>query len=120
MEFTEEQKRDIVEGFVDLFASLADKGYQERVWIKGQGPEVESYDEVVDDYFLRCEILENYKEFGISDSQYQLLKKFTNLFRRFADENYWPPEFIDSQEWKVIMDLAKEVLKAFNHPSVRK
>jgi hypothetical protein len=121
MEFTEEQKRDIVESFVDIFTRISSKEFQRRIWINGEGPEVDSYDDTVNEYFGECDsILENYKEFGISDRQYQLLEKFTNLFRHFADENYWPTEFIDSQEWESITDLAKEILKAFNYQRIRK
>jgi len=44
-----------------------------------------------------------------------LLKKFRDEFRIFSDENNWPAEFIDSPEWEKIMNLAKEVLEAFQY-----
>ncbi len=37
-------------------------------------------------------------------------------FRIFADKNEFPEEFIDTPEWANIVNLAKEVLKAFNYP----
>jgi hypothetical protein len=60
-------------------------------------------------------ILENYRDYGLSQSQYQILKKFHDEFRTFADENDWPQEFIDTPEWAEIMGSAKDVLKAFDY-----
>jgi hypothetical protein len=39
-------------------------------------------------------------------------------FRIFADENDFPEEFIDTPEWAIIMDMAKDVLKAFNYSKI--
>ncbi len=56
-------------------------------------------------------LLERYKEFGLTETQYLLLKNFRDKFRAFSDENNWPHEFINIPEWDKITDLAKEVLK---------
>ena len=60
-------------------------------------------------------LLEHYKDFWITDQQYQILKKFRDLFYRFSRENDWPHQFIDTPEWNEITERAKEVLRAFNY-----
>ena len=51
----------------------------------------------------------------MSANQHAILKKFRDEFDRFCDENDYPEEFIESPEWAEIIELAKEVLKAFNY-----
>jgi hypothetical protein len=43
------------------------------------------------------------------------LKKFRDELRIFADENDFTQESIDSPEWKKIVDMAQDLLKAFNY-----
>ena len=52
---------------------------------------------------------------GITDSQYQIIRKFQDVFGAFWEENGWPPKFIDTPEWNEITEMAKEVLKGFNY-----
>lgn len=115
-----DDKKQILDGFIDVFTRIASKEYQKRIWINGEGPEVDDYDDTVNDFFVECDsILENYTDFGISASQYQILKKFRDQFRSFSDENNWPQEFIDTPEWREITEMAEEILKAFNCNKVR-
>jgi hypothetical protein len=115
MEFTSEIKKQIVEGFIDIISRLASKSYQKRIWIKGEGPEMDAFDDAVCDYFGQCEsILANYKYFGINEFQYNLLKNFKIAFENFSDKNDYPELFIDSPEWMKITEMAKAILKAFN------
>jgi len=121
MKISNEDRKQILEGFIDIFTRIASKEYQKRVWIKGEGPEVDDFDDTVNDFFVECDsILENYKDFGITEIQHQLLKKFRDQFRTFSDENNWPQGFIDIPEWGKITDMAKEILKAFNYKKTRK
>ena len=88
--------------------------------MKGIGPECHDFDEAVNDFFGDGEpILESYQDYGLSQSQYRLLKKFHDEFRIFADKNDFPEEFIDTPEWTKITDSAKGVLKAFNYSKIR-
>ena len=64
-------------------------------------------------------VLENYKDFWITDSQYHILKNFWDKFEAFADDNHWPHKFIDTPEWNEITEMAKEVLKVFNYEEQR-
>ena len=99
MEISNEDKKKILEGFIDIFTRIASREYQKRIWVDGEGPEFDDFDDTVNDFFLECDsILENYKDFGVGESQYKILKKFRDQFRTFSDENNWPPKFIDTPE----------------------
>lgn len=113
---TDNEKKQILHSFLETVEGISDKEYQKRVWIRGEGPEVDDFDETVCYFFDDGDpILKNYKEFGITDSQYKLLSEFRDQFESFSDENYWPPMFIDSPEWTKITIRAKEVLEAFHY-----
>jgi hypothetical protein len=121
MEISDEDKRQILNGFIDIFTRIASKEYQKRIWVDGEGPEVDDFDNTVNDFFVECDsILENYKDFGITENQYLILKKFRDRFRNFSNENNWPQEFIDTPEWEKITKMAQEILKAFNYNKVRR
>lgn len=108
-------RKQILETLIRVVDHISDKEYQTRIWIKGEGPEVDDFDETCCIFFGDGDpVLENYKEFGITDRQYAILKKFRDQFRIFSDENYWPPEFIETPEWEKITKMAKEVLRTFN------
>lgn len=108
-------RKEVVKGFLQNIYRISDKEYQIRVWIEGRGPECHDFDEAVNEFSGDIDpILENYQDYGVSQTQYHLLKNFRDQFDAFQKINYWPPEFIDSPEWAKIMDLAKDVLKAFN------
>jgi hypothetical protein len=108
-------RRQILISVLQVIKNISDKEYQRRVWIKGEGPECDDFDETVCNFFGDGDpILENYKNFGVTEAQYKLLKKFRDEFRTFADKNNYPEEFIDTSEWTRITEMAKEVLKAFN------
>ena len=111
----ETNRKQVVEEFLKNLYRISNKEYQKRIWIEGAGPECHDFDEAVNDFFGDGEpILENYQDYGLSQSQYRLLKQFHDEFRIFADKNDLPEEFIDTPEWAKIMGLAKDVLKAFN------
>lgn len=116
MQLSDKDKKQILEGFIDIFTRISNKEYQKRIWIRGEGPEVDDFDDTVCDFFGECDpILENYKDFGITDNQYKLLIKFRDDFRKFSKKHDLPPDFLDFPEWEKIVQMAKGVLKAFNH-----
>lgn len=113
---TNEDKKQILESFLETIEGISDKDYQKRIWIRGEGPEVDDFDETVCHFFQEGDgIIEKYKDFGLTERQHQLLKKFRSQFKTFSDENDIPEEFIDTPEWAKITNLANEVLKAFNY-----
>jgi hypothetical protein len=111
-----EEKKYTLNEYIRIISHIQDKDYQKRIWIRCEGPECQAFDDAVCDFFdIGDPILENYKDFGITENQYELLKKIREQFKAFSDENDFPEEFIDAPEWAKIMDLAKAVLKAFNY-----
>ncbi|MEM6807541.1 MAG: hypothetical protein AAF696_39450, partial [Bacteroidota bacterium] len=92
---------------------------QKRVWIRGEGPEVDDFDETTCNFFQDGNgVIQNYKDFGLTDKQYQMLAKLRDEFDAFCSglglKHYLPENFIDTPEWKQIINSAKDVLKAFN------
>ena len=105
-----------LEAFLEEIVGIADKEYQRRIWIRGEGPECDDFDEAVCRYFNAADsIFEEYKECGISNVQLDLLKKFHEEFKRFWKENDLPQLFIDTPEWTKITLIAKEVLDVFGY-----
>ncbi len=115
MNISNADRKQILETLISTIADVSDAEYQKRVWIEGQGPECDDFDEFVSYFFDETEaVLNDYQKFGITDVQYQLLKSFQDELKNFCNKNYYPKEFISSSEWKKIMLMAKEILKAFN------
>ena len=111
-------RKQILDSFLENLKGISDKEYQKRVWIKGHGPECDDFTETVCDFFDLGEyIFDNYKGYPITEQQQKLLDKFRKDFETFVDGKrpYLPEDFIDTPEWERIMNLAKEVLKAFNY-----
>ena len=109
-------RKQIINTLLRIIDHISDREYQERVWIRGEGPEVDDFDETCCNFFPEGDdVIEKYIDFGITESQHQVLKMFRDKFRAFSDENDLPEEFIDAPEWAEIMNSAKDVLKAFNY-----
>jgi hypothetical protein len=113
---TNESKKYILNEYLRIIHHISDKQYQERAWIKGEPPGTDCDETVCQFADIGDPILENYQDFGITDSQYQILRKLRDIFGAFWEENGWPPKFIDTPEWDEIIEIAKEVLKAFHYP----
>ena len=112
---TKEARKKILQSFLETIEWISDKEYQRRAWIRGEPPGTD-FDETVNFFFDDGDpLLEHYKDFGITDSQYQILKKFRDRFYDFSRKNDWPPFFIDTPEWNEIVEMAKEVLQAFDY-----
>ena len=116
MEISEEAKNTILLRLLRTIAVIASKEYQERIWIEGRGPEVDDFDET---YIFFSEdsdlVIQHLEKFELSENQKTLLKNFKVKFENVAGDLYWPPEFIDTPEWKQIMEMAEEVLQAFDY-----
>jgi len=115
MNLSEKARKDILKFILELISDISDKDYQTRVWIRAEGPESVDFSETVC-YFSQCDdVLEKYKDFGLTEDQYHILLNFSNKFRAFYRENDFPELFIDTPEWDEITKMAKEVLKVFNY-----
>jgi hypothetical protein len=71
---TEENRKDILNSFLETIRSISDIAYQRRAWILGEPPGTD-FDETVNNYSIDAEgILGHYKDFKITEGQYHLLK----------------------------------------------
>jgi hypothetical protein len=116
MELTAEERNYILKEFLrDLF-HISNKEYQRRIWIRGEGPECDDFDELVCRYSSSADsIFTEREKYGISDFQLDTLKKFHKEFKKFWEKNDLPQLFIDTPEWTKITLMAKEVLHAFGY-----
>jgi hypothetical protein len=113
---TKDIGKRMLKNLLEIILDISDKEYQKRVWIRGEGPEIDDFTETVCKFFDNGDsLLNEYKKCGITKNQHQILKKFSNKFRVFSDEHSYELEFIDTPEWNEITENAKEVLKAFNY-----
>lgn len=120
MSHLEDNKKYILNEFLEVIFGISNKDYQERVWIRVEGPECDTYDSTINDFFdIGDPIIEDYKSFYITEKQLEILIKLKEEFDEFIKNNYlFPTEFIDSPKWLKIMNLAKEVLDAFDYQHV--
>lgn len=114
-------RQQILEEFLKNIVRLSDEKYQERVWVKAEGPECNDIDDSVCDFFDDGNpILEKYKDYGISESQYRLLMTLHEKLRKFTDAfGIYSPEkstekLIQLSQWQEIREISKKVLKSFN------
>ena len=113
---TDKAKKQILASVLETIYNISDRQYQMRVWIRGEGSEVDDFDETCCNFFGDVDpLLENYNDFGIKESQYIYLRKFRDKFRLFSSKYYHPFEFIDTPEWDEIVNMAKGVLEAFDY-----
>ncbi len=109
-------RKEILNSLLQTVEGISNKEYQKRVWIRGEGPECDDFDETVCHFSqLGNGVLEDCEEFQLTENQYAKLEKFRDEFEKFYRKNDWPEFFIDTQEWDEITKLAKGVLAAFNY-----
>ncbi len=119
MEFTEQHKKRLLGYYLKNISHIASREYQERVWIRAEGPECDDFTETVCHFFDDGDpILKQYKSYKITEEQYRILLNFRNFFESFFesdDRPYLAEDFIDTLEWQNVMNRAKEVLQAFRY-----
>lgn len=121
LELTDEEKKYILNEYLRNISHIASKEYQERVWIRGEGPEVDSFEDAVCDFSTDSDaILETYQDFKITNIQYQLLGNFKHAFDAFCSEYEIDNEsMLNHPEWIKITEMANEILKAFDYPKLQ-
>lgn len=109
--------KSTVKILLDITEGISDMDYQQRVWIRAEGPECDDFCETVNNFFnYCCAILNDYQFYGLTEIQYVFLKEFSDQFDVFSREHPGSElEFIDSPEWHRITEMAKEVLKVFDY-----
>jgi len=115
----DKDREGVLRRFLETIAEISDKNFQERIWIKGIGPECSSFEEAICDFFDDGEpILKNYKEFGITDKQYEEVIQLRNELEKYCDktpEIVYEEEILADPEWYKIQEMAKKVLEAFDY-----
>lgn len=112
---TKKVGKQMLKNLLEIILDISDKEYQQRVWIRGEGPEVDDFTETACSFFDNGDpVLNAYKKCGITECQFQILKKFRDQFRAFYQKHAYESKFIDTPEWEKIMQMAKEVLHTFD------
>ena len=113
-------RKQILDSFIENIACMSDKECQKRVWVRSEGPECDDIDDSICDFFDEGYVLEKYKDFGITESQYKLLMKLHGKLREFADKygvyssEKSTEKLIELPQWKEIRDISKNIIQAFN------
>lgn len=78
-------KKQILGGFLENIYCISDEHYQERVWVRAEGPECDDIDDTICDFFDDGGlILEKYRDFGVTEKQHELLMLLHNCLLKFA------------------------------------
>ena len=115
-------REPLLESFLDTIAGISDKEYQERVWVRVEGPEWDDMDETYNYFFDNGEpIIDEYRKYNLTEVQYKLVVELRNKLDKFEDncilsKPYKTEEqLVNLPEWQEIRDLAKKVCKSFNY-----
>ena len=117
---SDEDRKQILDSFIENIACMSDKEYQERVWVRAEGPECDDIDDTICDFFDEAYVLEKYKDFGITGRQNELLMTLHGKLRKFTDaygvysSDKSTEKLIVLPQWKEIRDISKKILSAFN------
>ncbi len=114
-------RQQILEEFLKNILRLSDEKYQERIWVRAEGPECNDIDDAVCDFFDDGNpILEKYIDYEITENQYKLLMILHSKLRKFTDVFgvYSPVKstahLIKLPQWQEIREISKKVIKGFN------
>ncbi len=105
----------IYEQIESCLKELSDIAFQERVWVRGEGPEVSSYTEVVcqlfDDTGIGDELcLEQHDGYVISKDIDPMLHELSDLLDSI-NSNLDTQEILKSPNWEEIRSCASHALK---------
>ena len=104
---------------LDATRDLADERYQQRVWVRGEGPEVDSSTEalirLLDDYDLAAFIAEAAEKAWISNEQLAALRRLDAALARYASRDGGGDDAarIASPDWHRMRKLAAAALGTF-------
>ncbi|MEI8300775.1 MAG: hypothetical protein WCG10_04085 [Chlamydiota bacterium] len=114
-------RAQILEEFLKNIGCIADEQYQQRVWVRAEGPECNDIHDAVCDFFDDGNpILEKYQDYGITSSQLNALWTLHRELSEFTDmEGVCNPyksteKLVQMPKWQEIRNLAKQVLEEFN------
>jgi len=105
---------------LDNIQCLASKSFQERVWLKGLGPEVDDYNEAISMYYSsipkdEAEALERLKT-AFTEKEIDIIMQFHRVLDNFITKNGWElshEELMENLEWINVREEAKKVCDYF-------
>jgi len=110
--------------FEDAIQAIADRNYQERVWVKGLGEECDSFDETINEFCFYMErINADYIKCGLNKEEYLLLKHLESSVDEYCNtlpEIGIDEEIIKDPKWHAVSKLAKDVVKEFSLKKIDK
>ena len=103
-------------GLIGAIRDVADPEYQLRVWVRGEGPEVSSFTEIVaqifDDYRIEEMAGELGRDLGLTERQQEWLQRFSVVLDRRVTRvhNYIQDDerIVEEEEWHEVTSLASE------------
>jgi hypothetical protein len=109
-----------LERIAEAIRVLGDGSYQERVWVRGEGPEVDSSTEAIsallDDYDLGGFLLASRRNGWLSKNQLSALQAFEAAISDYLardDDRTSDRGRIATPEWLALQQLARRTLHAF-------
>jgi len=112
----------ILINYLEIISGIADREYQERVWIRGEGPECDDYTESICHFFDDGDpIISNYEAYEITKTQLDSLVKLREVIREFNSSVRLDlgPDFLYSVEWVNVTLMAQQVMKAFGYQQIK-
>lgn len=105
---------------LDNIQCLASKSFQERVWLRGEGPEVSDYNEAILMYYssipkIETEALDRLRT-AFNNEEIDVIMKFHRVLNVFIQKNGWElthKELMENQEWINVREEAKKVCDHF-------
>ena len=85
-------RNQILISVLETIEGISDKEYQKRVWIRGEGSQVDDFDETCCNFFGDGDpLIEHYKDFGITESQRQLCQPKVKMSPSWPKLKCHPP-----------------------------
>jgi hypothetical protein len=112
-----------LERILEAIRDLGDASYQERVWVRGEGPEVDSSTEAIsallDDYDLAGFLSAGGQKRWLSHDQLASLQAFEAALSGYIahdDDRITDAVRITTPEWLELQQLARRTLQGFTVP----
>jgi hypothetical protein len=108
-----------LKGILDAIRDLADERYQERVWVRAQGPEIDSSTEAImrllHDFELKAFIAEAGAKVWVSNDQLAALRALENALESYISRDHGDGEAerIAGPAWRRMRKLANATLETF-------
>lgn len=109
--------QDWLNAIVAVLEELASQEFQERVWLRGEGPEVSSYEEAVnrffDDYATNELIDVEWRQAGLTDDERKILATFRDTldeFNELVPVLPHPREVLGNSKWPRVRRAAQDAL----------